>query len=104
VPGGAIQYGENAWQAALREVTEETGFDLSHAAELARHVEDHGGWSYTTIIAASEVVVHLDVIVIGEQQDLVWIPVPDVDTLPLHPGFGDSWPRVRSLVLAQVAT
>ena len=102
VPGGAIQHGENAWQAALREVTEETGFDLSHASELGRHVDDHGGWSYTTIIAGTDVVVDLDVVAIGEQQNLVWLAVAEVDALPLHPGFVDSWPTVRALVTGAV--
>jgi 8-oxo-dGTP pyrophosphatase MutT (NUDIX family) len=109
VPGGAIQRDETAWETALREVREETGLDVGAAHELARYVDDHGGWSYTTIIATLDTntgvsatlaqIGWLDTILIGEQQDLSWRPVAAVDGLALHPGFVDSWPAVRSLVL-----
>jgi 8-oxo-dGTP pyrophosphatase MutT (NUDIX family) len=98
VPGGAIHSGETAWDAALREVVEETALDLFAAHEIARHVDDHGGWSYTTIVASIETPVDLAVVAVGEQQDLAWIDPDVVDGLPLHPGFGDSWPAVHDLV------
>ena len=101
VPGGAIHTGETPWQAALREVAEETDLDLSAAQEIARHVDDHGGWSYTTIVATVQVPVDLARVTIGEQQDLAWLDPETVDTLPLHPGFGDSWPTVRTLLTAE---
>jgi len=97
-PGGAIHHGETPWDAALREVKEETGLDLSSAHELARHVDDHGGWSYTTIVATADIAVDLSVVAVGEQQNLVWLDPSDVAALPLHPGFGDVWPVVRDLV------
>jgi len=100
VPGGAIHTGETPWQAALREVAEETDLDLSAADEVARHVDDHGGWSYTTIVATVHVPVDLARVTIGEQQDLAWLDPATVDTLSLHPGFGDSWPIVRTLLTA----
>lgn len=34
----------------------------------------------------------------GEQQDLVWLDPLVVNGLPLHPGFGDSWPVVPGLL------
>ena len=50
VPGGAIDEGETAIEAALREFEEEIG-DLIGEFEVAHvHVDDHGGWSYTTVI------------------------------------------------------
>lgn len=98
LPGGAIHAGETPWQAALREVREETGLDLGDARELAVHVDDHGGWSYTTIVASSQVEAALDPLRVGEQQDLRWWTVEAVDGLPLHPGFADAWPVVRELV------
>jgi 8-oxo-dGTP diphosphatase len=100
VPGGAIHTGETPWDAALREVLEETGLDLADAVELWRHVDDHGGWSYTTIVAEAPAdLARLGTIQIGEQQNLTWLALSAVDRLPLHPGFGDSWPEVRTRVL-----
>lgn len=99
VPGGAIHPRESAWDAALREVMEETGLDLSQAHELTRHVDDHGGWSYTTIVArVYGGAPPPETIVLGEQQNLTWVAVEDVHTLALHPGFADTWPAVRSMV------
>lgn len=98
IPGGALHRGESAWDAALREVLEETGLDLAHAREMARHVDDHGGWGYTTIVAVSDLDPDLTQIAGGEQQDLTWLAATDVAELRLHPGFGDSWSTVRRLV------
>ena len=101
VPGGAIHRGETPWDAALREVREETGLDLAGARELTRHVDDHGGWRYTTIIATAILAEPvLESVLIGEQQDLTWVAIDAVDVLPLHPGFADAWPLVRALVPA----
>lgn len=50
VPGGAIDEGESPIEAALREFEEEIGdligeYDVAHV-----HVDDHGGWTYTTVV------------------------------------------------------
>ena len=31
----------------------------------------------------------------GESEDVRWVDVADLDTLPLHPGFAAAWPRLR---------
>lgn len=51
VPGGALHQGEEPLAAALRELAEEVGVDLTGACELvALHEDDHGGWSYWTAV------------------------------------------------------
>ena len=56
-------------------------------------VDDHGGWSYTTVYADSATA--LDTVPNEESAELSWLPVPSVDALDLHPGFGHTWPQVR---------
>ncbi len=83
----------------MREVAEETGLDLTGARELTRLVDDHGGWSYTTIVAWAELSVGMtEPVLVGEQQGLTWVGLDEVAHLPLHPGFADAWPQVCKLI------
>lgn len=54
VPGGARRNGESAVQAAMREAVEEVGVDTSKLTVVGEHTDDHGDWSYTTVLATSE--------------------------------------------------
>ena len=93
VPGGAISRGETPTEAALRETVEETRLDVEQL-ELGRaHVDDHGSWSYTTIIAVApaELPVRLD----AESVELRWVPVQEVAGYPLHPAFAAAWPTLQ---------
>lgn len=99
VPGGARHAGETPEQSALRETSEETGLVTSAVRTLEVHVDDHGGWSYTTVLATASrlLEVHdLD----AESTAVRWVPVEDVDQLPLHPGFAESWPLLRDKLSA----
>ena len=55
---------------------------------------DHGGWSYTTVLAGPVAPVDPEPTG-GESEDVRWVDVADLDTLPLHPGFAAAWPRLR---------
>ncbi|MCU1594402.1 MAG: hypothetical protein JWO12_1794 [Frankiales bacterium] len=95
VPGGARGSSESAVQTALREAFEETGLDVEAVRVIGELVDDHGAWSYTTVLAsaASELAVHaLD----RESTDVRWVPVDGVLSLPLHPGFAGTWPELRT--------
>ena len=92
IPGGARDSGETAREAALREAAEETGVDTSLVAVSAETVDDHGGWSYTTV--------HADLTVDeppalepndAESTELAWFPLERVGRLVLHPGFAAFW-------------
>ena len=95
VPGGARGSGESAVETALREAAEETGLDTSSVVVLGDLVDDHGLWSYTTVLASAtaELPVHaLD----RESTDVRWVPADGVLELPLHPGFAGTWPQLRA--------
>lgn len=94
IPGGARHQGEDAVTGALRESAEEAGVpddgvDLRHTAVL-----DLGFWTYTTVVGRASRPFEA-VIADRESLELAWVPVADVDDLPLHPGFGASWPALR---------
>lgn len=99
VPGGARGRGESAVQAALREAAEETGLDSSTLTVVGELVDDHGGWTYTTVLAAADaqLAVHaLD----RESTAVEWVLVDAVDALPLHPGFAGTWPQLQARLRA----
>jgi 8-oxo-dGTP diphosphatase len=93
LPGGARDSHEDGVDAALREAAEEAG--LEPACVRTRHVfvDDHGGWSYTTVHA--DVPRPLPTVANHESVALRWVTVGEVDALPLHPGFARTWPQVR---------
>ncbi|MFJ6169576.1 NUDIX domain-containing protein [Curtobacterium sp. NPDC092190] len=97
IPGGARHQDEDAVTAALRESAEEAGvpedgIDLRHAAVL-----DLGFWTYTTVVGRARRPFE-PVIADRESLALSWVPVAEVDALPLHPGFGASWPALRGAI------
>jgi 8-oxo-dGTP diphosphatase len=105
IPGGARASHEDAEAAARREAVEEAGLDVSRLHVRQVHVDDHGGWSYQTVVAQAPV--PLATTPNPESLELRWQRVDDVDELELHPGFRDSWRQVRARpvrVLVDAAT
>ena len=94
IPGGARDSHETAEEAALREAVEEAHVDLAAVVIHGVMVDDHGGWTYTTVRAESPT--QLAVKPLGfESIALRWVPLGEVDLLPLHPGFAATWPVLR---------
>ncbi len=95
LPGGARDPGETAVVAALREAAEETTLDVAALEVETSLVDDHGGWSYTTVVATTATAGR-----IGprgaEGLSVQWVPEDEVTSLPLHPGFAATWPRLTS--------
>lgn len=94
VPGGARASGESAVSAAVREAAEEAAVVPELVRADLAFVEDHGSWSYTTVVAtplgpfepfASD----------AESHDVRWTPVDEVSDRPLLPAFAAMWPRIR---------
>jgi 8-oxo-dGTP diphosphatase len=97
LPGGARHQGESAQGGAIREATEEAGVPADAVRARLESVLDLGIWSYTTLIA--DVVTPFEPIISDpESHALAWVPVAEVDELPLHPGFADSWRTLRPLL------
>ena len=97
LPGGALHDGEGAIAGALREAQEEAGIPDGAVRARFTSVLDLGVWSYTTVVA--DVVEQFDPVISDpESVALAWVPLPEVDELPLHPGFGDAWPTLRTLL------
>jgi 8-oxo-dGTP pyrophosphatase MutT (NUDIX family) len=92
--GGARHSDESAVSAALREAAEEGGLSPQGLEVQGRYDDDHGGWSYATVLVAgtaSTVARPTG----GESIDVAWVPVDAVAAEELHPGFGRSWPLLR---------
>ncbi len=94
--GGALNRGESAEQAALREAAEEAGVDAGTVAPTAEYVDDHGGWSYTTVIAHTAAPLQLTGLT-AETIEVRWVPADDLGSVALHPGFAASWDAVRQI-------
>ena len=102
IPGGARDSGETAEETALREAREETGLARRDVEVVCDYVDDHGGWSYTTMLARP-----LRAIVWRqnyESADLRWVPFTEVPSLPLHSGLRSSWPQLLTLAVSVSAT
>lgn len=94
IPGGARDSSESTVAAALREAGEEAGIDAERVRVTGLAVDDHGGWSYTTVLA--EAASPLDARPTGgESIDVRWEVVADVECRALHPGFASAWPALR---------
>lgn len=94
IPGGARDSHESSTEAALREAGEETGIPSEAVSTGLELLDDHGRWSYTTVLA--ELVDAVVLVPQEESSELRWVPVSEVTDLDLHPGFAQTWPALRT--------
>jgi 8-oxo-dGTP diphosphatase len=94
-PGGARDSHESAAHAALREATEECAVPPGAARIHGLLDDDHGGWSYQTLLADATGAFDVQP-VSPEAPEVAWVPEDKVDALPLHPGFAATWPSIRA--------
>lgn len=93
IPGGALAPGETPVKGAIRECQEEMGA-LPNFRVRDSHLNDHGGWAYTTVIA--DVDHRFDPP--GAQDEHAgagWYTPQEIDGLKLHPGFEASWGDIK---------
>jgi 8-oxo-dGTP diphosphatase len=94
-PGGARDSHESAVRAALREAIEECAIDPRAVSVHGVSADDHGGWSYQTVLASADAPVAVAP-VSEETSEVAWVPVADVERHRLHPGFAAQWPSLRT--------
>jgi 8-oxo-dGTP pyrophosphatase MutT (NUDIX family) len=100
-PGGALHVDEDAATGALREVCEELGLVPGDVVLGAHWIDDHGGWSYTTVLARpARPIEAADLRLDGESAGVAWIALAALDDVPLHPGLAASLAHLRPLLLA----
>jgi 8-oxo-dGTP diphosphatase len=94
LPGGARSSTESALATATREAAEEAAVDPAALTPSHSWVEDHGPWSYTTVVAHARAPVEARA-ADPESVELRWVQIDDVSSHPLHPAFGAAWPTLR---------
>ena len=98
-PGGALHHGEPAHVGALREVREDLGLLPDDVVLGAQSVDDHGGWSYTTVLAQPARRIEAgDLRLDGESDGAAWLPLAGLTEVELHPGLAASLGRLRPLL------
>jgi 8-oxo-dGTP pyrophosphatase MutT (NUDIX family) len=94
--GGARDSHEDVVSAALREAVEEAAIDSAVLRPVGLLIDDHGGWSYTSIIAAPLAPISPHA-ANAESSDIRWWTNPEIEALALHRGFAGMWPRLRTV-------
>ena len=90
LPGGAVDSHETAIAAALREAAEECAAPAGAVRVEGVFHDDHAGWSYDTVLALADA--EFEVYPASEETlEAIWVPVPEVTSLDLHPGFAAHW-------------
>ncbi len=95
LPGGARHEGESARDGALRESAEEAGVPVDAVQPRFESVLDLGIWTYSTLVA--DVTTPFEPVISDpESVALEWVPIDEVASRPLHPGFAAAWPALRA--------
>ncbi|WP_222720576.1 NUDIX domain-containing protein [Actinomadura sp. HBU206391] len=99
--GGAGHSHEGEVAAALRETAEESTLTPDDVRVYGTMTDDHGGWSFTSVIAAApeRVVVRPASL---ETRDAAWERAADIERMRLFAPFAESWPRLRTVLLRPV--
>jgi 8-oxo-dGTP diphosphatase len=97
-PGGARDSHESAVTAALREAEEECAMPAGAVSPRGILRDDHGGWSYQTVVAAAPRPFPVRA-VSSETSKALWVAAEGVAALDLHPGFAAWWPVLREALL-----
>jgi ADP-ribose pyrophosphatase YjhB (NUDIX family) len=94
LPGGARDSHEDAVSGALREAREEAALSSDFLRVQGVFLDDHGGWSFHTVIAHAEGLLDASP-ANSESSDMRWVAADEIAGKRLHPGFADTWPLVQ---------
>ncbi len=84
-PGGARDSHESEVHAALREAAEECALDPASITVHGVLADDHGGWTYQTVLANAPRLVRA-VAVSEETREVAWVPVGGCRLAPAASG------------------
>jgi 8-oxo-dGTP diphosphatase len=89
IPGGALAEGETPVEAAVREFREEVGLALTPERIALVHEDDHGGWSYWTVVVdvPERFALPGAAALNWETAGTGWIPHHRLSELELHDAF-----------------
>lgn len=95
--GGALDQGEQPYEGALREATEEVGaLPVSHRLVGQYVFAPSTDWTYTTMVV--EVCDTFGESANFETDAIAWVHIDHVDRRELHPGFAAAWPHLREII------
>ena len=98
VPGGARDSHEDPITAALREADRgDLARPDASSTPCSECVDEHGGWSYTTIVARADAV--LDVAPVNAESTAIrWWAIDEVAACACTAGSPPRWPTLRGLI------
>ncbi|MEU0567657.1 NUDIX domain-containing protein [Nonomuraea sp. NPDC005983] len=94
LPGGALDSHEDAVAGALREAYEEAALSGDVLRVKGVYLDDHGGWAFETVIAESPELLAVAP-ANSESTELRWLPLAQVASRKLHPGFAETWATIQ---------
>lgn len=97
VPGGALTHTETPVEAALREFREEVGLALSSEGIVRIHQDDHGGWSYWTVVMDVAEQFSLPTATNWETAEVRWVDQDELNDLALLAPFRATMVRLGFL-------
>lgn len=97
VPGGALDLGESPLEGALREFAEEIGLRLESFDVAEVYEDDHGGWSYWTIVIDVAETFDCPIDLHWETAAVAWVPLTDLAEMDLFPAFRATLERLGLL-------
>ena len=102
IPGGALNQGESPIDGALREFSEEVGVVLDDCAlqVVDIHEDDHGGWSYWTIVLEVPEPFEAPSVLHWETAEARWVPASALSELELFDAFRDTLTRLGLLTMS----
>ncbi len=96
IPGGALDEGETPLEGALREFVEEIGITLHDVGfEIVEtHEDDHGGWSYWTLVVDVPSRFDLPDTLTWETAEVRWVALGQLAELELFGAFAATLERL----------
>jgi 8-oxo-dGTP diphosphatase len=87
IPGGALDLHETPLEGALREFSEEIGIALAEYEVVTEFEDDHGGWSYWTILLDLPSPFDPPLDLHWETAATAWVTVEELAAMELFPAF-----------------